>query len=69
MKRDLEVRLMEAETFPQAGAAFEAEGIEPLLWPCDMERALRGVTHLLTSISPDDQGDPVLRDHRAASWP
>ncbi|WP_127113507.1 SDR family oxidoreductase [Shimia sediminis] len=51
---------------PEKCAAFEAEGIEPLLWPCDMEQALRGVTHLLTSISPDDQGDPVLRDHRAA---
>lgn len=51
---------------PEKFAAFEAEGVEPLLWPCDMEQALQGVTHLLTSVSPDEGGDPVLRDHRNA---
>jgi nucleoside-diphosphate-sugar epimerase len=41
---------------------MRAEGIEALLWPCDLEVALEGVTHLLTSVSPDAEGDPVLRD-------
>lgn len=41
---------------------MRAEGIEALLWPCDLEAALEGVTHLLTSVSPDAEGDPVLRD-------
>lgn len=47
-------------------ALLEVEGVEPLLWPCDLKLALRGVTHLLTSIAPNDAGDPVMRDHRAA---
>jgi len=51
---------------PEKFEAFRAEGIKPLLWPCDMDQALQGVTHLLTSISPDEDGDPVLRDHRGA---
>ncbi|WP_299348803.1 SDR family oxidoreductase [uncultured Shimia sp.] len=51
---------------PEKFDAFRAEGVEPLLWPCDMVRALSGVTHLLTSISPDEAGDPVLRDNRDA---
>lgn len=49
---------------PEKFPAFETEGVEPLLWPCDMKQALKGVTHLLTSVSPDEMGDPVLRDHR-----
>lgn len=49
---------------PEKFAAFRAERIDPLLWPCDMNQALEGVTHLLTSISPDENGDPVLREHR-----
>ncbi|WP_073248666.1 SDR family oxidoreductase [Shimia gijangensis] len=47
-------------------AAFEAEEVEPLLWPCDLEQALQGVTHLLTSVAPDSDGDPIMRHHRAA---
>lgn len=51
---------------PEKCAAFEAEGVEPLLWPCDIEAALEGVTHVLTSVSPDEEGDPVLRIGRDA---
>ncbi len=51
-----------SEKFPE----FIAEGVAPLLWPCDLAVALEGVTHLLTSIAPDANGDPVMRDHRAA---
>ncbi|WP_372884117.1 SDR family oxidoreductase [Shimia sp.] len=50
---------------PEKFTEFRAEGVEPLLWPCDLEAALEGVTHLLTSIAPDAEGDPVLRRHRA----
>lgn len=49
---------------PEKFSEFQAEGIEPLLWPCNLEAALKGVTHLLTSVSPDAEGDPVLRAHR-----
>ncbi|MGX9352112.1 SDR family oxidoreductase [Shimia sp. W99] len=42
-------------------AAIEAEGAETLQWPIDFEEALQGVTHVLTSIRPDKEGDPVLR--------
>ena len=51
---------------PEKFSEFTAEGVAPLLWPCDLATALDGVTHLLTSISPDANGDPVMRDHRAA---
>ncbi|MCW8842531.1 MAG: SDR family oxidoreductase [Rhodobacteraceae bacterium] len=46
--------------------AMRAEGVEPLLWPCDLGKALEGVSHVLTSIAPDGDGDPVLREGRAA---
>lgn len=32
----------------------------------DLDAALRGVTHILTSVAPDEQGDPVLDVHRGA---
>ena len=40
-------------------ARLAREGVEPLIWPgqaLPFERA----THLLTSVSPDDNGDPVI---------
>ncbi len=46
--------------------ALRAQGIEPLLWPGDLAPALNRATHLLSSIAPDDQGDPVLRAHGPA---
>lgn len=46
--------------------AVRADGVEPLLWPCDLEAALDGVSHVLSSIAPDVEGDPVLREGRAA---
>lgn len=47
-------------------AALAAEGVEPLIWPgadlgTDLGPALARATHLLSSIAPDDDGDPVLR--------
>lgn len=40
---------------------LRASGVEPLIWPgTDLTPALDRSTHLLSSISPDDAGDPVL---------
>lgn len=44
----------------------EAEGVRALQWPIDFEAALEGVSHVLTSIRPDADGDPVLRTGRDA---
>ena len=44
--------------------ALRAEGVEPLIWPgTDLAPALARATHLLTSIAPEDAGDPVLAGH------
>lgn len=41
--------------------ALRADGVEPLVWPdADMSEALSSATHLLTSIAPNEDGDPVL---------
>ncbi len=38
-----------------------AEGAEPLIWPdCDLTGPLQDATHLLTSVAPAEDGDPVL---------
>ncbi len=51
---------------PEKFAELTAQGVEPLLWPCDLARALEGVTHVLTSAGPDAEGDPILRHGREA---
>ncbi|MEE9389113.1 MAG: SDR family oxidoreductase [Paracoccaceae bacterium] len=39
-----------------------AEGVQPLIWPgANLATALNGATHLLTSIAPGSDGDPVLK--------
>ncbi len=41
--------------------ALRAEGVEPLIWPANpVEAALDRATHILTSVSPTEDGDPVL---------
>ncbi len=48
-------------TFTAAGMdAFMFDGTRPMDAPA---RALAGATHILTSVPPDDDGDPVLRHH------
>ena len=47
-------------------SALRAAGLEPLLFDGmsatdDLKAALSEVTHLLVSVAPDDDGDPVLR--------
>jgi len=45
-------------------AALAATGVEPVLWPgTELAPALARATHLLTSIAPDANGDPVLAAH------
>ncbi|WP_294229254.1 SDR family oxidoreductase [uncultured Shimia sp.] len=46
---------------PAQEAELRAQGITPLQWPIDLDTALKDVTHVLTSIRPDKDGDPVLR--------
>lgn len=52
--------------------ALQAEGVEPLLWPCDIGPALAQATHILASAAPDGSGDPFLhaaRDQIMAARP
>ena len=42
-------------------AALAAQGVEPLVLPGDIAPALARATHLLSSVAPDDAGDPILR--------
>lgn len=46
---------------PAKADQFRAEGVEPLLWPGDLERALAEATHILCSAAPDAKGDPFLQ--------
>jgi nucleoside-diphosphate-sugar epimerase len=46
-------------------AVLRAGGVEPLLWPGDLTPALADATHLLSSIAPDEAGDPALAAHGA----
>ena len=55
---------------PEKAAALEAEGFRASLFDrarplADPAAALGGVTHVLTSVAPDAQGDPVLDAHAA----
>ena len=48
---------------PQKAQALESQGVEAVIWPGD-ELPFQQVTHLLTSVAPTDDGDPVLNAHR-----
>ncbi|MBO9473813.1 SDR family oxidoreductase [Shimia sp. R10_1] len=51
---------------PGQAETLRAQGVTPLQWPINFDEALQGVTHVLSSIRPDDAGDPVLRAGRDA---
>ncbi|MEM9843561.1 MAG: hypothetical protein AAF965_02085, partial [Pseudomonadota bacterium] len=38
---------------------LERQGVEPLIWP-GSRLPIETATHLLTSVAPNDTGDPVL---------
>ena len=47
---------------PEKAARLAASGVEPLVWPgADLAGALGRATHLLSSVAPEEAGDPVLR--------
>ncbi len=47
-------------------AGVRASGAEPLIWPGDdVAPALKAASHVLMSIAPGEQGDPVLASCRA----
>mgnify|MGYP003608322299 CR=1 FL=1 len=43
---------------------LRAQGVEPLLWPCEIAPALAQATHILASAAPDGSGDPFLHAAR-----
>ncbi len=45
---------------PAQTDAMRAAGVEPLLWPADLDAALASATHILASAAPDAAGDPFL---------
>lgn len=52
---------------PDKADALRAEGTEPLIWPGEgLTAALGQATHLLTSVAPGREGDPVLATEAAA---
>ena len=57
----------------QRADMLRAEGVEPIVWPeADLREALSKATHLLASVAPDADGDPVLNTlsgHIAAAAP
>lgn len=44
----------------RTAAQITATGVEPLIWPGD-DLPFEQATHLLSSVAPDEAGDPVLR--------
>lgn len=49
----------------EKAVALRACGVEPLLLPAPLTPVLARATHILSSVAPDDAGDPILRDHAA----
>lgn len=47
---------------PEKAERLASEGIEPLIWP-GSPLPLAEVSHLLTSVAPNESGDPVLAAH------
>jgi nucleoside-diphosphate-sugar epimerase len=50
---------------PANAATLRAQGVEPVLWQDDLSDVLAQSSHLLSSIAPDESGDPVLRRYAA----
>jgi nucleoside-diphosphate-sugar epimerase len=48
---------------PERAERMRAAGVEPLLLPGSLAPALARATHVLTSVSPETGGDPILQAH------
>lgn len=46
---------------PAKADQFRREGVEPLVWPGNLDWILEETTHVLCSAAPDAQGDPFLQ--------
>ena len=54
-------RIIGTTRAPARMASLAADGVEPVLWPgTPLAPLLAEATHVLTSIAPDDAGDPLL---------
>ncbi len=54
-------RIIGTTRSPEKARELVAEGVEPLIWPgTEMSEPLAEATHLLSSVAPDADGDPVL---------
>lgn len=52
---------------PGKAEGLHAQGVEPRVFPGDdLAPDIAAATHLLSSIAPDEEGDPVLRAHGEA---
>jgi nucleoside-diphosphate-sugar epimerase len=40
---------------------IRAQGVEPLLWPCELREACQRASHILASAAPNEAGDPFLQ--------
>ena len=60
-------RILGTTRHPARLASLAAEGIEPVLWPgTPLAPLIAQASHILTSIAPDDGGDPLLAAEGAA---
>jgi nucleoside-diphosphate-sugar epimerase len=60
-------RILGTTRSPARMASLAGEGIEPVLWPgTPLAPLIAQATHILSSIAPDDGGDPLLRAEGAA---
>jgi nucleoside-diphosphate-sugar epimerase len=60
-------RVIGTSRSPEGASAVAATGAEALVWPgADLGPALADATHLLSSVPPGPEGDPVLAEARDA---
>ncbi|MFN3937299.1 MAG: SDR family NAD(P)-dependent oxidoreductase, partial [Gemmobacter sp.] len=59
-------RVIGTHRAPETAATLRAEGVEPLSWPqTSLAPVLGQASHVLVSIPPGPEGDPVLARHAA----
>lgn len=56
-------RIIGTTRSPENADALAATGVEPLVWPGD-PLPISDVSHVLTSVSPGPNGDPVVAAHK-----